>query len=283
MSDELVDIHLLGFPVDLFQRSRQHHDELLREFALIGMGEQESVPAKLLALSNEVVSRFSDQSAVLREQVDAAVARGDDTTDVVLPTASSAGPLILALNDVLDRADAFCREGGALLTLATPPELLAFRRWYLGQIVDQLSGRPPVPWVGAAFVGSGPIELSASMELAPEAASASAARRFVRETLASWGASALEEAAILLTSEVVTNALLHARTPMRLLLRRRDGLLRVEVCDESDLPPERRHYEADASTGRGLALVEALADDWGVDPADGGKSVWFTLSMEAAQ
>jgi hypothetical protein len=49
---------------------------------------------------------------------------------------------------MLDDADEYCREGRHLLTLATPPDLLAYRRWYLQQFVDQARGRPATPWDG---------------------------------------------------------------------------------------------------------------------------------------
>lgn len=280
---ELVPVRLLAFPVGLWQQMRQHQDELLREFALMALGEQAGVPAQLLSLTEGLTGQFARESAEMRAHLDEARSRGEESVDLVLSLPPAAAASVLALDAMLDKADAFCREGDALLTLATPPELLAFRRWYLGQVVHQLHGRPPIPWAPAEGVGL-PVQLSAEVELAADPASASAARSFVRQTLDLWGIGHLEEAALLLTSELITNALLHARTPMELRLRRVDGLLRVEVCDGAARHPVRRHYDADASTGRGLALVEALAEEWGVD-ADapgGGKSVWFTLSLELA-
>jgi hypothetical protein len=47
---------------------------------------------------------------------------------------------------MLDEVDEFCRQGKHLLTLATPPELVAYRRWYLGEFIAQLAGRPATPW-----------------------------------------------------------------------------------------------------------------------------------------
>ena len=51
----------------------------------------------------------------------------------------------MELTGLLEEADDYCRRG-ELLTLATPPELVAFRNWYLGQVVEQIDGRPPTPW-----------------------------------------------------------------------------------------------------------------------------------------
>ncbi|WP_079125622.1 ATP-binding protein [Streptomyces lushanensis] len=91
------------------------------------------------------------------------------------------------------------------------------------------------------------------------------------------------ETAALLLSELVTNALRHGSPPGReiaVTLRRGDGLLRVEVEDAGDLLPRPRDPGPDDECGRGLALVAALADDWGVAPRGGpGKRVWLTLKV----
>jgi anti-sigma regulatory factor (Ser/Thr protein kinase) len=88
------------------------------------------------------------------------------------------------------------------------------------------------------------------------------------------------DVAVLLTSEIVTNALRHGRAPFRLTVEAVDGTLRVEVRDAggSSSPMVRRATPEDIG-GRGLALVDTLADNWGWRP-DGsrGTVVWFELS-----
>jgi anti-sigma regulatory factor (Ser/Thr protein kinase) len=86
---------------------------------------------------------------------------------------------------------------------------------------------------------------------------------------------------LLLTSEVVTNAILHARTPLRLTASVDDGQVQVRVYDSMRLVPRVRSYRADAGTGRGMHLVSALADQWGVDETSSGKCVWFTVVVAA--
>jgi anti-sigma regulatory factor (Ser/Thr protein kinase) len=292
--DDAVEVVFLGLPIALYARSRQRNDELLREFTLIVLGQHDgvterAVPARLLALTEEFDSRFAQESADFREQVDRAIVRGDDAVDVVTRMPRHAADTLGTLADLLDRADEFCLQGSGLLTLASPPEMVALRRWVFDQIFEQLAGRSPRPWSGARAPVSADEgeegdeeERSAGLELPADPTSAGKARRFVRDVLAEWGAAYLEEPAVLLTSELVTNALLHARTPMRLWLRRRAGLVRIEVLDDSGVQPARRNYDEDASTGRGLALVDALAAEWGVEPANGGKAVWFTLALEGA-
>jgi len=103
------------------------------------------------------------------------------------------------------------------------------------------------------------------------------ARRLVRDSLASAGREDLVETAELLVSEVVTNALLHAGTPIDLAVFVTDGGLRVEVGDGSRQFPSHRGYAPTAGTGRGLMLLQQMVDDWGVLPNALGKTVWFQL------
>jgi anti-sigma regulatory factor (Ser/Thr protein kinase) len=118
-----------------------------------------------------------------------------------------------------------------------------------------------------------------SVELPPEPASATQARRLAREQLASiCPPDALDTVALLVT-ELVTNAILHARTPMHLQIETRPGHVRLCVEDTSDRQPQLRRYDADAVTGRGLALVEALASSWGVDSTPSGKVVWCDIPL----
>ncbi|WP_030193148.1 SpoIIE family protein phosphatase [Streptomyces sp. NRRL S-87] len=107
------------------------------------------------------------------------------------------------------------------------------------------------------------------------------ARRQVRELLHDWADPEQVDAAELMVSEMVTNVLLHTDGDAMLLAeavgelgRRR---LRVEVADGSDELPHMRHPNEMSSSGRGVLLMEMLADDWGVDPRGEGKSIWFAL------
>ena len=117
----------------------------------------------------------------------------------------------------------------------------------------------------------------ARLALDPVPGSAAAARRFVAETLGGWGCDVLVDTGRLLVSELVTNAILHARTTMTLVVRLRRTGVRVEVHDASPGAPVLRDYGDDAMTGRGLALVDELAESWGVERHADGKAVWFEL------
>ena len=90
------------------------------------------------------------------------------------------------------------------------------------------------------------------------------------------------ETAMLLTSELVTNAILYAPGPLRVVLTLAPGVIRVEVHDSSVVEPLPKSYGSEAPTGRGLELVVALSDSWGVEVAPDGKSVWFQLGRRAS-
>ncbi|QXE35688.1 ATP-binding protein [Streptomyces sp. GMY02] len=111
------------------------------------------------------------------------------------------------------------------------------------------------------------------------------ARLELRKALADWGLSELEDAAVLIVSELLSNAGLHAKvTPEQIIETRyfrSSGALRIEVHDGSPERPRPRPADPEAPDGRGLLLVDALADAWGVAERGGpGKMVWASLSLQ---
>jgi anti-sigma regulatory factor (Ser/Thr protein kinase) len=127
-----------------------------------------------------------------------------------------------------------------------------------------------------------PPHRSAVTAFAAEPTSATAARRFVRQTLTSAGlAQTLCDRAELIVSELVTNAVLHAGTGPVVSVRIDDENVRISVEDTSPVAPVLREYGLDASTGRGLRVVSTAASEWGVETTSSGKAVWATLLMSA--
>jgi anti-sigma regulatory factor (Ser/Thr protein kinase) len=117
-----------------------------------------------------------------------------------------------------------------------------------------------------------------SIELPPEPRSASAARHFVEDRLRDHVPEDVAELAVLLTSELVTNVIVHAKTPLRLDLDAEPPSIRVAVADEAARTPTLRPVHDARLTGRGMNLVESLAAQWGVEPTPPGKTVWFELT-----
>jgi anti-sigma regulatory factor (Ser/Thr protein kinase) len=115
-----------------------------------------------------------------------------------------------------------------------------------------------------------------------QTATVAEARRWARGVLAAWDADELEWELSQLLTEVVTNAVLHAGTALRVVLEQdaASGRLRCEVTDGSPARPRVRYHSAEATTGRGLQLLESVAASWGVQPVTAGKTVWFELDGE---
>ncbi|MEU7517817.1 SpoIIE family protein phosphatase [Streptomyces sp. NPDC042898] len=128
------------------------------------------------------------------------------------------------------------------------------------------------------------ITARATASFEPVGRSVAAARAFVRDTLQGWGHSELVDDAVVLTSELVTNAVIHAGTSAEVLCLRTEDSIRVEVADrypEREIPVQsgRTLGSPDRENGRGLLLCAALAHRWGVDYSPTRKHVWFHLDL----
>ncbi|MFK0169211.1 ATP-binding protein [Streptomyces sp. NPDC090306] len=123
------------------------------------------------------------------------------------------------------------------------------------------------------------------LEIRPDPAEVGRARRWARSRLAGSGIEAdepLAETLILLVSELVTNAVVHTGSPavLRLSLpgaEAEESTVRLEVADGSSRAPVPRCAEGDDTNGRGLALVDGLADRWGWTAEGTGKRIWCEL------
>jgi anti-sigma regulatory factor (Ser/Thr protein kinase) len=127
-------------------------------------------------------------------------------------------------------------------------------------------------------------DLQVSVRLSPTPSTAAAARRFVEQACEQSGAGAdVADTVALLVSEIVTNAIVHARTDIVLEVMVNAQRLRVHVTDGSTVGAVRQPAaDLYAENGRGLQLVTALASDWGVLRTSTGKTVWFEVGMDPA-
>lgn len=126
-------------------------------------------------------------------------------------------------------------------------------------------------------------EYEAQLQIPPVSTGIGEARRFTRDRLKTWGLSGVADNAILMISELVTNAILHGGEGAVLTLTFDDFKVRAEVRDSSPALPVVRSYSETATTGRGMVIVDALAAAWGTFSVDGGKVVWFELAAGGAE
>ncbi|MEU9534616.1 SpoIIE family protein phosphatase [Streptomyces sp. NPDC048213] len=134
-------------------------------------------------------------------------------------------------------------------------------------------------------MGSAVITARAAATFDPVARSVATARAFVRDTLQGWGYTDVVDDAVVLTSELVTNAVVHAGTAADVLCLRTEDGVRVEITDhyperEIPLQPAGLNFgNSESENGRGLLLCAALASRWGVEYSPTRKHVWFQLDL----
>jgi anti-sigma regulatory factor (Ser/Thr protein kinase) len=116
---------------------------------------------------------------------------------------------------------------------------------------------------------------SATFPAAP--ASARAARSFLRDVLPGEAEADLTDVILLLVTELVTNAVIHAGTSIHVQVEVHGEVVHVDVRDDAPEPPVRRPASPEALNGRGLLLLDKLADRWGFEPRPTGKTVWFEV------
>ena len=143
----LIEVRLLALPVAVHARAAAHQDALQRELDLLRRTDAPpDVPVQLLALVDELEQRYGSLNDRPTAELATAMAAGTATVDVTFSVPPDAAPAAERLGELLDRADDYCREGVALMTLATPAESVRYRRWFLGQFLAQIGGAPPTPW-----------------------------------------------------------------------------------------------------------------------------------------
>ncbi|MFF4113598.1 ATP-binding protein [Streptomyces sp. NPDC001714] len=123
----------------------------------------------------------------------------------------------------------------------------------------------------------------ASWPLPRDLTSVRQARRLVTAQLGDWAVGDLADTAELLVSELVTNALRHTRGPLRLNLQLRHSRLLCEVEDTESAGPARGVADPGAENGRGIELLDLLADAWGSVRTATGKTMWFELQAEGSR
>ena len=123
----------------------------------------------------------------------------------------------------------------------------------------------------------------ARMRFAPSEEAVGAARRFVAGMIVDARPD-VQDSVSLMVSELSTNALVHAASGFDVFVERSDLTVFVSVSDRGDGAPVLRSPESSEPHGRGLRIVEALSDEWGISSeSDQGKTVWFRISLQPSR
>ena len=146
-AEDMLRVRLLGMPAQLFADFRRWYAEMRRELRILGLAHAAEYPiaGELTALTAQVDAERAQARGI--DVLDAAIAAGADRVDLDYGVPPSAPATMAHFGDLLDRVDDFCREH-RLLTVPAHPEVVALRRWYVGQFVRQAAGEPPTPWPG---------------------------------------------------------------------------------------------------------------------------------------
>ena len=149
-----MQLELLNFPIDRFQRAIQHAAAVQRELDVLRV--EGARTGRLPRRSDEIITdldtRFTGYRATM-DLLDGLVEQGVDHADVEIPVLGEPeerATAIQALADLLDEVDAYCQAGDQLLTIVTPPDLREFRTWLFAQVIGQLRGAAPSPWTADA-------------------------------------------------------------------------------------------------------------------------------------
>jgi hypothetical protein len=148
---ETTHVRLVQVPVTLMGQWGEHQQELLREFTLIQLSDpaaKADIPSRLLEVIEQHRPAFNRLSVRTRGQFARAREEHEQYIDLELDLPPGAPDAARELRALFDEADEFCRRGD-LLTLATPPEYVALRQWFLDEIVRQFDGQAPIAFTDA--------------------------------------------------------------------------------------------------------------------------------------
>lgn len=145
-----VHVVLRRLPVKVWLASREHHDDLMREYRLLALAgdlEAHHAPTRLVELVEILGQRYAAATSRRDEELEAAFAAGLEAIDQEAEITPAAVGSVRELRRLMAESDRFCEEA-QLLTLPRPPVVRDFGDWFLGEFERQLAGDPPTPWSG---------------------------------------------------------------------------------------------------------------------------------------
>ena len=147
--ESMHTVTLVRVPVRVMDAGRRHHDELMHEFAVLAVADDlsDDFPQRMLDLIDTLGRRYGSAGEPRNAQVDAAMARGEDTIDLTYEVPDHAVEAADNLAALMAEADEFClRE--QMLTMQRSAVIREFSAWYLEEFRRQINGEPPRPWNG---------------------------------------------------------------------------------------------------------------------------------------
>lgn len=145
----LVTVRLLEVPVALRFRSLELGEGLVREMTLLAMrdDDQSHVPRQLVDLAAEVTATYGPSTAAQAAELESARATGLTVLpEVVYRVPPQTADVVRRIATTLDEVEEYCRAGEYLLTMASPPDVVAYRQWSMNEFERQIKGAPPMPW-----------------------------------------------------------------------------------------------------------------------------------------
>ena len=146
----LHEVRMLGVPVEIFLAARQHHDELMREFAVLALAHQDqssSAPAELRRLVHELGANSAAAPSRPGAEVEAAAEAGQPTVDLVLQLPMRPCAAAERFEELMQSADEFCAQG-RMLTMPRSPDIRRFAAWWFRELHRQVDGEAPTSWTG---------------------------------------------------------------------------------------------------------------------------------------
>ena len=147
-STSTVEIRFLSLPVELWERASAHQESIQRELDILrGSVPEGALPQRLHTFVGSLNLRHGGSTDLTWQRLYDASERGEETIDLVVEVPRGIAETARDLEAMLDEVDEYCRAGDSLLTMATPPDQIEFRKWFLGEFVRQIErGLSPLSW-----------------------------------------------------------------------------------------------------------------------------------------
>jgi len=144
----IIEVHILGIPVDVWRRASSHQEALQREFEIIrSSGPVESVPHRLLELIESFKSQFGETSDSTWDELRLAAEAGETSKDLTFRVPAAAAQAARELKAMMTEVDVYCQGGDHLLTVPATSEQVALREWILDEFINQIErGQSPTSW-----------------------------------------------------------------------------------------------------------------------------------------